>query len=1116
MISGYDSADGVAWEWLGTERIPLGREVFVGLAVTSHDHAQICAASFDHIRIAEPAPHAGAAPIIGIGDGLRAAYYEHKDWSGRVITRIDPTVDFDWGESAPAEGVAKNDFAVRWEGELQAQFTEPYALHVVCDDRARLWLDGELIIDEWYEHAESLSTAVVNLEAGRRYVLRLDYFENRGRASVRLLWSSPSTPQQVVPQSQLYTSINAADFAKIRRQYEEDLNPSPQSAQNPNLPAPWVNRDVGRVGRAGSATIADGLWSIAGAGADVWANADGFHFAYQRWTGDVEIVARVLSQQDTDPWAKAGLMLRDGLGASARHLMLAVTPRQGACLLRRSRAEDATALDSGGDFRAPGWLKLTRRGNVFTAWRSPDGANWEWVDTERMDLPETLFVGLAVNSHDNSVLGTVTFDGVTIGVPASAEQPARIIGSGDGLQATYFDSATGRTVSRLDPFVDFDWDTGAPAPGIGPNYFAARWEGFLEPQYTGLYALHVVSDDGARLWISDALVIDAWSDRAAAKSSARLLLEAGAKYPIKLEFYERNREAVMCLLWSSPWTPKEPIPTSQLYSAEPATGSPPTEAAAQPPGSSAELGTSAGIEARLDEAARDVLKDRVTGIVQVAEVPGSGAVATLGRWGAEGDSLFAIDRRGSVEYQLNTLAPDIYQLEIEGTSHNQHDWDRGFQLLVSVDGEYLGRKPLVAGFDVPGTVRMLTPWLKAGPHRLSLYWDNARKGRSFELTAVRLQQLPGPDANGNGVRDWAETWLKQHCGLENARGDSSLIRSVTSPMCLEGRGRFLSLMEITGPKGVKIEPYPAPNARWYAEVPLSPDEGTEMHLSYENGGYLENCTLIWEPVNLLTARDMAVRVGDALLFTCAPESGAASPATSGAAHIEVDGQLVHAGDASQSVAHRFERAGTFIVRGAFTDARGRNRSNTIRVTAVAVSLGQNVAAWVGRPRTWSGPALTLSEVVLEPDARLKLTPNAASTEDRPRFVLVADEAEPRYIVARLGQGGPILDAVRVDGFRLSSGTDTDFEIIDRYDDGTDLIEMGLVLSPVLPEVAVEIKLIVGGVVFEDGNGLKRWTAADFNPLGEAVVRFLRPALAKTSVCHTITAWQGPVRLDDGL
>lgn len=108
--------------------------------------------------------------------------------------------------------------------------------------------------------------------------------------------------------------------------------------------------------------------------------------------------------------------------------------------------------------------------------------------------------------------------------------------------------------------------------------------------------------------------------------------------------------------------------------------------------------------------------------------------------------------------------------------------------------------------------------LKAGPHRISIYWDNARKGRSFELTAVRLQQLPGPDADGNGVQDWTEAWLKQHCGLDNSRRDSTLIRSITSPVCLEGRGRFLSMMAITGPDGVNIAPQPAPNDRWYAGI----------------------------------------------------------------------------------------------------------------------------------------------------------------------------------------------------------------------------------------------------------------------------------------------------------
>jgi PA14 domain len=66
-------------------------------------------------------------------------------------------VNFDWGSGAPAEGIGRNQFSVRWEGELEAQFSEPYAIHMTSDDRARVWINGELLIDEWYEHGEASS-----------------------------------------------------------------------------------------------------------------------------------------------------------------------------------------------------------------------------------------------------------------------------------------------------------------------------------------------------------------------------------------------------------------------------------------------------------------------------------------------------------------------------------------------------------------------------------------------------------------------------------------------------------------------------------------------------------------------------------------------------------------------------------------------------------------------------------------------------------------------------------------------------------------------------------------------------------------------------------------------
>jgi hypothetical protein len=401
-IIGYDSPDGATWEWLGSVRVVLGQRVFVGLAVTSHDASRTCLATFDEISVRRPLSPVMATPRTGTGDGLAANYYPSMDFSSQSIERVDARVDFDWGTGSPIDGIGKDNFAVRWEGELEAQFTEPYALQVISDDRARLWLDGELILDEWYEHAEALATAIVNLEAGRRYVLRLDYFENRGKALVRLLWSSPSTPQQVIPQTQLHSRITAAILPQIRARYAEDLNPPPSTTRSGGVPGPWMNQDIGQVGQAGLAECTDGLWRIAGAGADIWANADGFHFIYQPWQGDVEIVARVLSQDNTDPWAKAGVMMRESLASSARHVALAVTPAHGVQFLHRNQFARSTSVDPAGEVGVPCWMKLVRRGNIFVSYASADGINWDWAGTEAMDLPATLYVGLVVNSHDNS------------------------------------------------------------------------------------------------------------------------------------------------------------------------------------------------------------------------------------------------------------------------------------------------------------------------------------------------------------------------------------------------------------------------------------------------------------------------------------------------------------------------------------------------------------------------------------------------------------------------------------------------------------------------------------------------------------------------------------------
>jgi len=150
-------------------------------------------------------------------------------------------------------------------------------------------------------------------------------------------------------------------------------------------------------------------------------------------------------------------------------------------------------------------------------------------------------------------------------VPMSQLHPDS--GAGTGLSATYWDNAdfTGATVSRIDPRVDFDWSTGAPAPGIAADTFSARWLGEIEAEATQTYTFHLRGDDGIRLWVADQLVIDRWFDQAPTEWSGAIALTAGQRYPIRIDFYENGGLAVCELRWSGAATPKQLVPQARLH-----------------------------------------------------------------------------------------------------------------------------------------------------------------------------------------------------------------------------------------------------------------------------------------------------------------------------------------------------------------------------------------------------------------------------------------------------------------------------------------------------------------------------------------------------------------------
>jgi regulation of enolase protein 1 (concanavalin A-like superfamily) len=191
--------------------------------------------------------------------------------------------------------------------------------------------------------------------------------------------------------------------------------PAPVTEPPRDLPVPWSHQDVGAVGVAGGASYdgAQSIFTLNGAGADVWGTADAFHFASQPWSGDLRIIARVISVQNMQAWTKAGVMLRESLTAGSAHASMFVSAAKGLAFQRRVSA-GATSVSTAGPLSgAPAWVKIERIGATFNAYSSTDGVSWVLVGSDTIPMDSTVYVGLAVSSHTTTATATAIFDQVT-------------------------------------------------------------------------------------------------------------------------------------------------------------------------------------------------------------------------------------------------------------------------------------------------------------------------------------------------------------------------------------------------------------------------------------------------------------------------------------------------------------------------------------------------------------------------------------------------------------------------------------------------------------------------------------------------------------------------------
>jgi glucose/arabinose dehydrogenase/regulation of enolase protein 1 (concanavalin A-like superfamily) len=324
-FTGYSSSNGTTWTLVGSDTIAMAANVYVGLALTSHNNAALCTATFDNVT----APRSIA--ITG-----------------------------------PANG---------------AVFTAPATITVSA--------------------AASDPGATVT---------RVDYYNGAA-----LIGSSTAAPY-----SYTWSGVPAGVYA-LTAQATDNLGAvfasSPVSVAVTQLPAPWSEQDIGGPGAPGYSSYTGTTFSISGSGTDIWDTADKFHYVYQPMSGNTTVIARVTGVQNTDPWAKAGVMIRETLATNSTHAMMVLTPGNGLAFQRRLTTGATSVHTAGGAATAPYWVKIVRSGTTFTGYKSADGATWTQVGSATITMATNVYVGLAVTSHNDPVLCTSTMDGVTVTSP---------------------------------------------------------------------------------------------------------------------------------------------------------------------------------------------------------------------------------------------------------------------------------------------------------------------------------------------------------------------------------------------------------------------------------------------------------------------------------------------------------------------------------------------------------------------------------------------------------------------------------------------------------------------------------------------------------------------------
>ena len=400
-ISSFRSADGITWTQIGaTASITVPSTFYVGLATTSHSNGTLATAIFNNVSVVGTVENPTFSPAGGTYTSIQSVTLSSATQGATIRYTTDG--------STPDSSSAVYSGAI----DLIATTTiKAYASKSGMTDSAvstaLYTINLPIVAEPIFSPAEGTYTTIQSVTLSSATAGATIRYTADGSTpnSSSTVYSGPISVVESKTIKAYATKYGMTDSSISQATYTLNLPP----------PSPWLHGDIGIVNPAGTALYSNGSFSNTGAGADIEGTEDAFHYIYQSISGDVTVTARVESLDNTDPWAKAGVMIRSTLDANSKNVFTGITPSNGITFQSRTSTTGNTSATVAGGFTAPYWVRIKREGNVVSSFRSPDGVTWTQVGTDlAISLGTDVYIGLAVSSHTTSTLATGVFKNVTV------------------------------------------------------------------------------------------------------------------------------------------------------------------------------------------------------------------------------------------------------------------------------------------------------------------------------------------------------------------------------------------------------------------------------------------------------------------------------------------------------------------------------------------------------------------------------------------------------------------------------------------------------------------------------------------------------------------------------